>query len=109
MIGLHRAKELAFFGDVISAEEARDLGIVNKLVPHTQLDDEVASWAGRLAAQHPIALAQTKRMLNRSLELSMGQALEEEGAAQTVNLGTRDTGEAIAAFLEKREPDYQGR
>ena len=63
LIGLHRAKELAFFADVISAEQAAEFGIVNKVVPHDQLDSEAKDWADRLAAGPPLALAMTKRML----------------------------------------------
>lgn len=109
LIGLHRAKELAFFADIISAKEANDLGLVNRLVPAAQLDHAVSEWAGRLAAAAPIALAQTKQMLNRAFEVTLEQALEAEGWAQTVNFGTQDTAEAIAAFLEKRDPRFSGR
>ena len=63
LIGLHRAKELAFFADVISAEQAAEFGIVNKVVPHDQLDSEAKDWADRLAAGPPLAWAMTKRML----------------------------------------------
>jgi 2-(1,2-epoxy-1,2-dihydrophenyl)acetyl-CoA isomerase len=109
LVGLHRAKELAFFADIISAKEAESFGLVNRVVPAGDLDAFVDEWAGRLAAGPPIALAQTKRLLNDGLGLTMGQALENEGAAQTVNFGTRDTAEALAAFLEKRDPRFEGR
>jgi enoyl-CoA hydratase/carnithine racemase len=109
LIGLHRAKELALFGDIVSAEEARELGLVNRLVPADEIDAFVAGWAERLAAGPPIALAMTKRMLNRSFESSFEQVLDEEGVAQTVNFGTTDTVEAITAFLQKREPRFRGR
>lgn len=109
LIGLHKAKELAFFADIISADEARELGLVNRVVPAGELDAFVDDWARRLAAGPPIALAQTKRMLTNSFNVTMEQALEDEGWAQTVNFGTRDTAEAISAFLEKREPRFTGR
>lgn len=109
LVGLHRAKELAFFADIISAKEANELGLVNRLVPAAELDHAVSDWAGRLAAAAPIALAQTKQMLNRAFEVTLEQALEAEGWAQTVNFGTQDTAEAIAAFLEKRDPRFSGR
>jgi enoyl-CoA hydratase/carnithine racemase len=109
LIGLHRAKELALFGDIISAEEAGELGLVNRLVPAAEIAAFVATWAERLAAGPPIALAMTKRMLNRSFESTFEQALDAEGVAQTVNFGTGDTVEAITAFLEKREPRFRGR
>jgi enoyl-CoA hydratase/carnithine racemase len=69
----------------------------------------VADWAARLAAGPPIALSLTKRMLNDSFEATLEQAVEDEARAQVVNFGTADTAEAVAAFLQKREPRFQGR
>ena len=109
LIGLHRAKELAFFADIISAKEAEAFGLVNRVVPAGELDAFVADWAAKLAAGPPIALAQAKRMLNNSLEVTLEEALEDEGMAQTVNSASADTAEALAAFLEKRPPRFQGR
>lgn len=108
-VGLHVAKEIAFFGDMLSADEARELGLVNRVVADAELDAFVDGWANRLTAAPPIALAQTKRMLNASMSQTMEEALDDEGAAQTVNFGTRDTVEAITAFAEKRDPTFQGR
>jgi 2-(1,2-epoxy-1,2-dihydrophenyl)acetyl-CoA isomerase len=108
LVGLHRAKELAFFADIIAAEQAKEMGLVNRVVPDAELDAFVDDWARRLAAGPPIALAQTKKMLNTSFDMTMEQALDAEGAAQTVNFGTKDTLEAIAAFTEKREPVFRG-
>ncbi len=109
LIGLHRAKELALFGDIISAKEAADFGLVNRVVPAADLDRFVDDWAAKLAAGPPIALAQTKRMLNNSFEVTLEQALEDEGWSQTVNFGTQDTNEAVTAFVEKREATFRGR
>jgi 2-(1,2-epoxy-1,2-dihydrophenyl)acetyl-CoA isomerase len=109
LVGLHRAKELALLGDIVSAKEAAELGLVNRVLPATQLDAFVADWANRLASGPPLALAMTKRLLTDSFTASMDEALSAEGLAQTVNVGTRDTAEAIAAFLEKREPRFEGR
>lgn len=109
LIGLHRAKELAFFADVISAEQAAEFGFVNKVVAHDALDKEVAEWADRLAAGPPLALAMTKRLLTLNASNDFTAALEAEGMAQTVNFGTSDTREAVKAFLDKREPEFKGR
>lgn len=108
-IGLHRAKELALFADLIDATEAERIGLVNRVVEPDQLGTFVHDWAARLAAGPPIALAQTKRLLNDSFEATLPQALENEGAAQTVNFGTNDTREAVAAFVERRDPVFEGR
>ena len=109
LIGLHKAKELAFFADILSAREAADLGLVNRVVPMSELDAAVDQWARRLASSAPIALAQTKQMLNRSLEATFSEALEHEGWAQTVSVATEDAREAIGAFLAKRDPHFRGR
>jgi 2-(1,2-epoxy-1,2-dihydrophenyl)acetyl-CoA isomerase len=108
LVGLHRAKELALFGDVISAKEALEIGVINRVVPAAEIDALVDGWAARLASGPPIALAMTKRMLNRAFEQSFEQALDDEARCQTVNFGTKDTLESIAAFLQKRDPTYRG-
>jgi enoyl-CoA hydratase/carnithine racemase len=107
-IGLHRAKELAFFADIIDARQAREFGLVNRVVPDDQLDAFVDDWAARLAAGPSLALSMTKAMLNNSFNLGMDQALEEETRSQAVNFGSADTAEAMAAFLQKREPRFEG-
>ena len=107
-VGIHRAKELALFGDIISAADAREMGLVNRVIPDTELDAFVDGWAKRLAAGPPIALALTKRMLNNAMNVTMEEALDDEGAAQTVNFGTKDTLEAMEAFMQKREPKFKG-
>jgi enoyl-CoA hydratase/carnithine racemase len=109
LIGLHKAKELAFFAEVISAKEAQEIGLVNRVVPAGELDAVVDDWARRLAAGPPLALSMTKTMLNNAFAVSMDQALEDEGRCQTVNFGTADTAEAMAAFLQKREPRFTGK
>ncbi len=108
-VGMHRAKELTLLTDIIDAGEAERIGLVNRVVPDGELDKFVDDWAGRLAAGPPIALAQSKRLLNNAIGITLEQALDEEGAAQAINFGTRDTAEAVTAFMEKREPTFQGR
>ena len=107
-IGLHRAKELALFADIIDAAEADRIGLVNRVVPDGELDAFVDDWAHRLAAGPPIALAQTKRLLDNAIGVTLEQALDDEGAAQSVNFGTGDTAEAVRAFVDKRQPDVPG-
>ena len=109
LVGMHRAKELALLAEIVDAERAAEMGLVNRVLPDGELDAFVDDWAGRLAAGPPIALAMSKRLLNNSLAVTMEEALDDEGLSQTVNFGTRDTVEAIKAFVEKRDPVFEGR
>ncbi len=109
LIGLHRAKELAFFADILSASEAAEFGLVNRVVPDDGLDGFVDDWARRLAEGPTLALSMTKTMLNNSMSVSMEEAVEDEARSQAVNFGTRDTREALTAFAEKRPPSFEGR
>jgi enoyl-CoA hydratase/carnithine racemase len=108
LVGLHKAKELVFFADVIEADEAERIGIVNRVVPADDLDKVVAEYATRLAALPPIQLSISKRLLNQSFSVSMAEALEFEDTAQAMNFASNDTAEAILAFLQKREPKFTG-
>jgi 2-(1,2-epoxy-1,2-dihydrophenyl)acetyl-CoA isomerase len=109
IVGMHRAKELALFADIIDAAEAERIGLVNRVVADAEIDDVVDAWAARLAAGPPIALAMTKRMLDNSMAVTLEQALDDEGVAQSLNFSTADTMEALRAFVEKREPKFEGR
>ena len=109
LIGLQRAKELAFFGDSVPAAEAAALGLVNRVVPVEELDALAAEWGRRLASGPTMALALTKRMLNNSFGVTMDQALEEEARSQHISYTTKDMGEAMRAFFEKRDPIFEGR
>jgi 2-(1,2-epoxy-1,2-dihydrophenyl)acetyl-CoA isomerase len=109
LVGLHKAKELALFGDILSARDAEAIGVVNRVVPDGELDSFVADWANRLADGPPLALQMTKRMLSNAFSLSLSEALSWEAAAQTVNFATEDTREGVAAFIEKRVPVFRGR
>jgi 2-(1,2-epoxy-1,2-dihydrophenyl)acetyl-CoA isomerase len=109
LVGLHRAKELAFLADIIDAAEADRIGLVNRVVPHADLASTVADVAARLAALPPIQVAMTKRLLNQSFSVSMGEALELEDTAQVMNFQSADTAEAMVAFVQRREPRFSGR
>jgi 2-(1,2-epoxy-1,2-dihydrophenyl)acetyl-CoA isomerase len=108
LVGLHRAKELAFLADIIDAREAERLGLVNRVVAHDRLADEVGAVAARLAAQPPLQLAVIKRQLNDAMNRTMAEAVELEGIAQSLMFTSRDTAEAMLAFVEKREPRFTG-
>jgi 2-(1,2-epoxy-1,2-dihydrophenyl)acetyl-CoA isomerase len=108
LVGLHRAKELALLADIYTAEQAERMGLVNRVVPHAELDAAVADWAERLAGGPPLALSMSKRLLNAGLDSSLAEALENEALAVAVNNATDDMKEAFRAFREKREPRFKG-
>jgi 2-(1,2-epoxy-1,2-dihydrophenyl)acetyl-CoA isomerase len=108
-VGLHKAKELAFFADIVDAAEAERIGLVNRVVPIAELDSFVADWASRLAAGPPLALSCTKALLDESMSMSMAEALEREATAQAVNAASEDGREAVLAFLHKRDAQFSGR
>jgi 2-(1,2-epoxy-1,2-dihydrophenyl)acetyl-CoA isomerase len=99
LVGLKKAKELAFFADKIPAREAQRLGLVNCVLPTAELEAQVKEWASRLTAGPATALSLTKAMLNDAYALSFEQAIEEEARSQTINSarglagiqGARDT------------------
>lgn len=109
LIGLHRAKELVLLAEVIDAAEAERIGLVNRVVAHADLLATAGELATRIAALPPVQLSVSKRLLNQSLSVSMAEALEFEDVAQVMNFQSADTAEAIAAFVEKRDPTFTGR
>lgn len=109
LVGMHRAKELALLAEIIDAQQAADMGLVNRVLADDELDAFVDDWAARLAAGPPVALAMSKRLLNNSMHVTLEEALDDEGLSQTVNFGTKDTVEAIKAFMDKRDPVFEGR
>ncbi len=109
LIGMHRAKELVLLADIIDAAEADRIGLVNRVVSDDELDGVVDGIVSRLASGPPIALAMSKRLLNNSFDVTLEQALDDEGLAQTITFGTEDVAEAMQAFIEKRDPVFRGR
>lgn len=109
LVGLHKAMELCLLADIVDADEAARIGLVNRVVPVAELDSAVAEWAERLCALPPIALTSVKRLVHLGSQSSFPEALAAEGVAQAVNFSTKDTTEAMIAFLQKREPTFQGR
>jgi len=108
LIGYHKAMELALFGEKISAQDALQMGLCNRVVPEEEFPRAVTEWAGRLA-QGPRSMGWIKRQFSRGLECSLAEALDLEAAGQQLASETADAREAIQAFLEKRAPRFTGR
>lgn len=108
LVGMQRAKELLFFGEAVGAADAAALGLVNRVVPDDQLLEVTAEWAARLASGPTRAIALTKAMVNRSLDVDRATALAEEALAQETNVWSADSAEGVASFVERRRPDFHG-
>ncbi len=108
-VGLHRAKELAFTGDLVGAREAYEMGLINRVVPGDRLAEEAATLASKIAANAPVGVRLAKQALNRAANLTLEDALELEAQAQSICFGSADIQEGILAFAQKREPQFEGR
>ncbi|MEV5652009.1 enoyl-CoA hydratase-related protein [Nocardia sp. NPDC052254] len=108
LVGLQQAKRLTLLADTIRAEEAHSLGLVTWVQPEESIDSFVGDIAARLAAGPPLALAQTKALVNNGADRTLRDALADELRAQTINLSGADVIEAFAAFAEKRDPVFTG-
>jgi 2-(1,2-epoxy-1,2-dihydrophenyl)acetyl-CoA isomerase len=108
LIGYARAAEMSFTTDPVDSATAERIGLVNHVVPADQLMAETGALAARLAKSAPIAMALAKRALNRSLETNLEQALEFEAELQAIAGRSRDYAEGVAAFVEKRPPNFTG-
>ncbi|MCF7935362.1 MAG: enoyl-CoA hydratase/isomerase family protein [Synergistales bacterium] len=107
-VGRKKALEMVLTGRMIPAEEARDLGIVNEVVPAEQLEEATEDFARKLAAKSPLAIAAGKRGLYATENMPLDQAIEYAGELFAGLAATEDAGEGIAAFLEKRTPQWKG-
>jgi 2-(1,2-epoxy-1,2-dihydrophenyl)acetyl-CoA isomerase len=104
-----RGIEMALTGELVSAEEALRLGLVNRVIPQEEFGSQVADYAERLAKNAPLALAAIKASIHRALGSSLDEVLTHEMAEQRRMGRTEDFREGVAAFLAKREPVYKGR
>lgn len=107
LVGLAKATELLYTGDFISAAEAERIGLYNRVVAADAVAAESRTLALRLASGPAFALAMTKEMLNREMEVSLDTALEWEAQAQATCMQHPDYREAYEAFVEKRKPRFK--
>ena len=104
-----KTNEMLLLGERLTAEEAREAGIVNKVVPPEEFDAAVADWAGKLAAKSPLIMRLGKDALWRQMDMPLADALDYLRSQLTIELSTEDAVEGVTAFFEKREPEWKGR
>lgn len=109
LIGYGKAKELIFLGEMISAEEAKSIGLVNKVVSHEKLLDETNAIARHLLTRAPVALGLAKKILWNCVNVDMHTGRVLESLAQSILIKTQDHKEGIKAFKEKRPPKFEGK
>jgi enoyl-CoA hydratase len=108
-VGRKKMTELLLLGERVDAHEAQRLGIVNRVVAAEAFDAAVADWAAQLAAKSPLVLKLGKDALFAQQDMALVEALEYLRAQLTLVLSTEDAREGVAAFLERREPRWNGR
>ncbi len=108
IVGPYKAKELMFTGDLIDAETALELGVVNRVIADDQLEVETYKFAKRLLQSAPLPLAAIKKIINMSGQIDLQATLALETETQTVCMQTADHKEGVLAFKEKRDPVFTG-
>jgi 2-(1,2-epoxy-1,2-dihydrophenyl)acetyl-CoA isomerase len=108
LVGLSRAMEIALLGDWVDADQALAFGLVNRVWPADRLRREAEAALAALAAGPTLAFGRTKALLRDHLGVDLDEALAGEAKAQVASGQTRDHLEGVAAFLEKRPPNFQG-
>ena len=104
-----KTTEMLLLGERLTAEEAREAGIVNKVVPADEFDAAVSEWASKLASKSPLVMRLGKDAMWRQLDMPLLDALDYLRSQLTIELQTEDAIEGVTAFFEKRDPEWKGR
>ena len=108
IIGVRRTMELFLLAEDLPAGQAHEFGLVNRVVPHDQVQPTAAEWAERLASGPSRSFALTKWLVNRSLDTDRASMAHDESVAVELNTGTEDAAEGVASFKERRPPEWKG-
>ncbi len=108
LVGIGKARELYFTGDILSAADALAIGMVNRVVPHERLEEETMELAAQLASGPTLAYARMKENLNRAEDCDLVTLLDQEALNMTLSGQTNDHREAAMAFVQKRTPTFKG-
>jgi enoyl-CoA hydratase len=109
LVGMGRALEMILTGDPVTAEEAKAMGLVNRVVPHDQVMAEAKKLAETIAERPKLAIQYSKAAVLRYADGSLAEGLDHESYLHALSCGTEDKKEGVAAFLEKRDPKFTGR
>lgn len=109
VVGMHKAKELIYTTRMVNAGEALEVGIVNKIVPHEELESYTIEFAKDVARGPVKSFGFAKTILSKSWELSLSDVLQYEAFAQSICMQSNDHREGVQAFYDKRKPDFQGK
>jgi enoyl-CoA hydratase len=109
LIGKGKAKELIFTGKMVSAQEAYEMGLVNRVFPLSSLMEETKRVALQIASNGPVAVRLAKMVIDTGFNLELAEACSLESYAFSITFTTEDQKEGMSAFLEKRKPSYKGR
>jgi len=109
MIGYQRAFQMAIECDRLPANKCLELGLINRVVPDSQLDDTALQWARTLVDRSPLAISLTKKAMRCASNLTFSQMIDLEADLQATCIDSQDFREGVTAFLQKRKPHFQGK
>ena len=107
-LGRKRAYEVIVTGEKVAADKCLDWGLCNRVVPAATLLEDTLAWAREIAAKAPLSLRYAKQALNAAIENSVGKTISEEARLQHICINSDDAKEGVAAFMQKRPPQWQG-
>lgn len=109
LIGEGKAMQMILTGEIIDAQEALRLGLVNEVHPAAELEAKAMELAGKIAEKSPVALAMAKTAVKAAARTTLREGLDQEIDLFAICFSTEDKEEGVSAFLEKRKPDFKGR